>query len=267
MRLVCALAVVISFSPGVEGDDYITLTAKVDHTEFKLHDENLGHYNGDWEKAFAALTEDIESGNYATKHEDYLKLEKGEVVDLIQMYNVSSKYISPPQISELNNGNHRWRGNQNFQDADGKLASGGYKFEVKYPRLDRWFSLTFDAIQRKWTGLGTLNPTIIGPCELRLTQYANIILYSTYDHSDRNTLTRFGTQYAGGIAWVSLKKLKTTSLGSSTTGQSLVLPEGSGDLDIVMEGSNDLINWTREELGRKTTTNRKRFYRLRAVKE
>jgi hypothetical protein len=47
----------------------------------------------------------------------------------------------------------------------------------------------------------------------------------------------------------------------------LVLPETSGDATLVLEGSDDMVNWTVETLGDKPKANRKKFYRLRAKKK
>lgn len=49
--------------------------------------------------------------------------------------------------------------------------------------------------------------------------------------------------------------------------QALVLPKGVPGMSVIMESSDDLVNWTRDTLGRKPTANRPKFFRLRAVKE
>ena len=46
-----------------------------------------------------------------------------------------------------------------------------------------------------------------------------------------------------------------------------VLPNSASDLNLILEASDDLVNWTQEGLGKKPAGVRKRFYRLRAVKE
>jgi hypothetical protein len=45
-----------------------------------------------------------------------------------------------------------------------------------------------------------------------------------------------------------------------------VIPETADDSTLVLEGSDDIVNWTVETLGDKPKVNRKKFYRLRAVK-
>jgi hypothetical protein len=49
--------------------------------------------------------------------------------------------------------------------------------------------------------------------------------------------------------------------------QALVLPKGVEGMSVIMESSEDLVNWTRDNPGRKPTANRPKFFRLRAVKE
>ena len=56
--------------------------------------------------------------------------------------------------------------------------------------------------------------------------------------------------------------------GSNVSGHALVLPEGEGGKQkLVLESSTDLVNWTEDKLGSKDSSDKKRFYRLRAVKE
>ena len=46
-----------------------------------------------------------------------------------------------------------------------------------------------------------------------------------------------------------------------------VIPDSVEDATLVLEGSDDMVNWTTETLGEKPKANRKKFYRLRAKKE
>jgi len=54
---------------------------------------------------------------------------------------------------------------------------------------------------------------------------------------------------------------------SQTQLQALVLPKNTKNTRLVVESSEDLVNWKLDTPGPKTTTNRERFFRLRAVKE
>ena len=49
--------------------------------------------------------------------------------------------------------------------------------------------------------------------------------------------------------------------------QALVLPKGVEGMSVIMESSDDLVNWTRDTLGKKPRANRPKFFRLRAIKE
>ena len=54
----------------------------------------------------------------------------------------------------------------------------------------------------------------------------------------------------------------------NVTGYSLVLPESKDNsYNLVLESSTDLVNWTSDKTGSKGPSEKKRFYRLRAVKE
>jgi hypothetical protein len=58
------------------------------------------------------------------------------------------------------------------------------------------------------------------------------------------------------------------SLSKNVTGYSLVLPESKDtNYNLVLESSTDLVSWTADTTGTKTPSDKKRFYRLRAVKE
>jgi hypothetical protein len=49
--------------------------------------------------------------------------------------------------------------------------------------------------------------------------------------------------------------------------QALVLPKGVQGMSVIMESSEDLVNWTRDMLGPKATADRPKFFRLRAIKQ
>ena len=46
-----------------------------------------------------------------------------------------------------------------------------------------------------------------------------------------------------------------------------VIPDSTEVATLVLEGSDDMVNWTVETLGEKPKANRKKFYRLRAKKD
>jgi plastocyanin len=56
--------------------------------------------------------------------------------------------------------------------------------------------------------------------------------------------------------------------GNNLTGYSLVLPESTDtSYKLLLESSTDLVDWKADNTGSKAPSDRKRFYRLRAVKE
>ena len=46
-----------------------------------------------------------------------------------------------------------------------------------------------------------------------------------------------------------------------------VLPKSVDNMDLVLESSDDMVNWTTDTLGDKPKANRKKFYRLRGKKK
>ena len=66
-----------------------------------------------------------------------------------------------------------------------------------------------------------------------------------------------------------LQKTSTTSSGGNTSNlpsNTVVIPtDASGPVEIIMESSKDLVNWTRAELGTYGADTPKRFFRVRAV--
>ena len=69
-------------------------------------------------------------------------------------------------------------------------------------------------------------------------------------------------------AWVRASLKIYNTIDSKNGGQVLVLPESSQTkYKVVMESSTDLVSWKEDQPGSKDPSNKKRFFRLRAVKE
>jgi len=63
-----------------------------------------------------------------------------------------------------------------------------------------------------------------------------------------------------------LKKTTTSNSSPSLPSNTVVIPtDASGPVEIVMESSKDLVNWTLAEPGTYGTDTPKRFFRIRAV--
>mgnify|MGYP001284157781 CR=1 FL=1 len=94
--------------------------------------------------------------------------------------------------------------------------------------------------------IGSAFPIVTGPAEIKLRGSSN--------------------NSTGGIASFEITPNETAT--SKAAGPALVLPEGEdGKQKLVLESSTDLVNWTEDSLGSKDSSDKKRFYRLRAVKE
>jgi hypothetical protein len=63
------------------------------------------------------------------------------------------------------------------------------------------------------------------------------------------------------------KKEQSSIYNNQSKQQVLVLPKDSKNTNVIMESSEDLVNWTSDSLGPKNTADGHRFFRLRAVKE
>ena len=93
---------------------------------------------------------------------------------------------------------------------------------------------------------GIAFPVVTGPAKIKLKGSSN--------------------NSTGGIASFEITPNETAT--SKAAGPALVLPEGEdGKQKLVLESSTDLVNWTEDKLGSKDSSDKKRFYRLRAVKE
>ena len=93
--------------------------------------------------------------------------------------------------------------------------------------------------------------TIYGPCKVKIGAYLN--------SKDRNKQAL--------MCNVKITRANE-SQSKNVTGYSLVLPDSKDNsYNLVLESSTDLVNWTSDKTGSKGPSEKKRFYRLRAVKE
>ncbi|MDA7676368.1 hypothetical protein N8584_00090 [bacterium] len=74
------------------------------------------------------------------------------------------------------------------------------------------------------------------------------------------------SQAPGMVFIYDLQKTTTSTSSSSLPSNTVVIPtDASGPVEIVMESSKDLVNWTRAEPGTYGADTPKRFFRIRAV--
>jgi hypothetical protein len=187
--------------------------------------------------------------------------------------------VHPNQTVEEQGRN--WGNQGNY--ADLRWWHGQYvKLEAKFPELDKWFNVEYNFGNNTWTGFGGNKPIIYGPAKVRLvysSEYCilgnNFDTYNGYSnrplHPDNRSKTsakptRKAYYSRSGIGWGMLEVINTFDNAQSANNIT-VLPNSASDLNLILEASDDLVNWTREGLGKKPAGVRKRFYRLRAVKE
>jgi len=90
---------------------------------------------------------------------------------------------------------------------------------------------------------------IFGPCEIEFSVSKGKSIFCSYVI---NELDQRNSNYASGVV-----------SGNNVT----VIPDTAEDATLVLEGSNDMVNWEVDTLGDKPKANRKKFYRLRVKKE
>ncbi len=110
------------------------------------------------------------------------------------------------------------------------------------------------------------NFVFYGPCKIRLGPAPRHSISGTYYSSN---VERYDYTKIKSFASATFKISDIDDSGSTGRGSnySLVIPETTGDATLVLESSDDLVNWATETLGDKPKGNRKKFYRLRAKKD
>ena len=96
-------------------------------------------------------------------------------------------------------------------------------------------------------------PLFFGPCKLSLG------LTQRY-RNDYN----FIASRAFAIANFKISAIDDSGSAGRGSNYSLVIPETTGDATLVLESSDDLVNWEVDTVGDKPKGNRRKFYRLRA---
>ena len=115
-----------------------------------------------------------------------------------------------------------------------------------------------------------LNPTVIYP------NGARFITNLAPDHQNTHPIVgpakivfndRWVRGNHGSFVFVyDLQKTTTSASSPSLPSNTVVIPtDASGPVEIVMESSKDLVNWTRAEPGTYGADTPKRFFRIRAV--
>jgi hypothetical protein len=116
----------------------------------------------------------------------------------------------------------------------------------------------FNGTGVKWPIEGPV--TISIKCKPLLTKLIN---YNQKIGQYRYSLADLDEQYIS----ISFEKSISSINNNQSKQQVLVLPKDSKNTNVIMESSEDLVNWTTDSPGPKNTADSHRFFRLRAVKE
>jgi hypothetical protein len=276
IRTACILSIAVGINQKATAEEYLRLSTNLGGSKYIVFDRKSSSFN----ETFNTYEYGVEVNEYAKSEmqdiakgkNDSFKLSDGEAIELTKPIFIveSGSPAVPEEFPNENDGDNwrwsaaSWGGKTHTIYADNGNASRLY---VKFPESEKWHQLYYHNDQ--WNGMGTENPVIAGPCEIKLVTKPKIYLMKyAPNNNNHDSNHRYAAYCNSFVSWVFMRKIAVgSSSGTTTKAQSIVLPEGSGDLSIIMEGSNDLINWTREDLGKKPEANRKTFYRIRAVKE
>jgi hypothetical protein len=77
---------------------------------------------------------------------------------------------------------------------------------------------------------------------------------------------KIGTKAGYGRGEIACFVIENDS-GPGDSNNVTVIPDSTEVATLVLEGSDDMVNWTEETLGEKPKANRKKFYRLRVKKD
>ncbi|MDB4341692.1 hypothetical protein OAA59_00600 [bacterium] len=108
------------------------------------------------------------------------------------------------------------------------------------------------------------NNTIRGPVTIKIEMVRYLSAFQLGDSTKNYPLSLVQPEQNWRIFF---KRERAAYLKPQTQLQALVLPKNTKNTRLIVESSEDLVNWAIDTPGPKTTTNRERFFRLRAVKE
>ena len=150
---------------------------------------------------------------------------------------------------------------------------GRFRIEIDYDKFSQneYFRTYFSGPNwnevREGEGLdyhGSMWP-VEGPATIKIHITPAWYIGSKYDQS--RGLDTFKPLTPEQYCRISFNKTLSSHRADQNQLQALVLPKGVPGMSVIMESSDDLVNWTRDTLGQKPTANRPKFFRLRAVKE
>lgn len=205
---------------------------------------------------------------WSFKFESFLGAYFSEIIEVDE-----GEFLRPLQVQYLSFGGkplEEW-------GLDDRAFHGGIwglkvALQFKIPEHDNWLSMIHDKDDDTWSGVNSKKPLIYGPAKVRLAFEPAVSLdsddWDTSNDRDEKFKTdpRTNKETQPGVAWCMLEKTKNWG-NLDKDNNIIVMPNTSSDMSLLIESSDDLVNWTRDQSGDKPVGNRKRFYRLRAVKK
>lgn len=145
---------------------------------------------------------------------------------------------------------------------------GVIDFKVKYPQFKDPTILTYGprGARVAWE-LTSTQAAVVGEAWPIYGPATIEIVFKPATRSNYLGNNNYEVRIVDQIIQVLMKKERSAFAQSSTQLQALVLPKNTKNTRLIVESSEDLVNWAIDTPGPKTTTNRERFFRLRAVKE
>jgi hypothetical protein len=202
-------------------------------------------YNGGWGES--------EWNNFPKAPLGTINLSEGEEITMLKLLSHGSK--------------NRFPGAQGQQHSYIRCS---IVIKIKYPQFEEPTELRYAS---KQNNIGNWHWHLEGG-QSRITGEA----FPVYGPATVEVVANPNRAYYGGnndyqfvieqqVIQVLMKKERSAFAQSPTQLQALVLPKNTKNTRLVVESSEDLVNWAIDTPGPKTTTNRERFFRLRAVKE
>ena len=143
----------------------------------------------------------------------------------------------------------------------GSSSSGGTSFLIKttYQGSEKQFTEYWEYSYSSNGGKSPIGMTFIGPCVLSLELGSN---YSYWGGGSPGLPTVF-------IRFEETARIDSPGVGNSLVpSSSVVVPaNATGDVDVLLEQSTDMITWTQCLPGTYNASTQKRFFRVRAVEK
>ena len=197
-----------------------------------------------------------------------IRLEIGETLTLGEI-----KYMRARNVNrEFRDSGNNWNESQEY------LAS--FNLELKYDLLSKEQKIditnTYNTDTGRYTkwAIGYSSEYISGteaawPIEGPVTISVSVKPYSriVYNNSPNTGALYKIDNRPEQYLRIIFKKEQSSIYNNQSKQQVLVLPKDSKNTNVIMESSEDLVNWTTDSPGPKNTADSHRFFRLRAVKE